>query len=195
MSIPSECKMPDLSGLSPLIHKLVVQLMVGEAGLSYKAKMYRRDFVRLVDKAIREYRAARDAILAEIEGQDKTYGTAFTDHIETCINAVRRLYNLLDMFNSDGELLEGLRTGLLKDTKAMLKKIKRLRDATEHMDVFIKRGKKLPGKPVMLTISEDDDGTVQVSEHRMRLKELAMVLRNMHEIALHLLKYKKPQSA
>lgn len=54
MAIPSECKMPDLSGLdSPLMNRLLVQLLVGERGLSRKVQLYRRNFVRLIDKALR----------------------------------------------------------------------------------------------------------------------------------------------
>lgn len=68
MVILSECKMPDLSGLdSPsLIGCLLVQLLMGERGLSRKASLYRRNFVRLVDKALLEYQEAREVILAEI---------------------------------------------------------------------------------------------------------------------------------
>jgi len=67
MAIPSECKMPDLSGIgSPLLGRLIVQLLVGERGLSPKAGRYRRNFIRLLDKAVREYNEARAAILADV---------------------------------------------------------------------------------------------------------------------------------
>ena len=68
MAIPSECKMPDLSCLdSPLWNRLIVQLLVGEKGLSRKAQLYRRNFVRLIDKALEEYNNAREVLLAQVK--------------------------------------------------------------------------------------------------------------------------------
>lgn len=113
MAIPTECKMPDLSGLdSPLINRLFVQLLLGEHNLSPKAAQYRKNFVRLIDKALREYDEARNYLLAEVaeafrptEEMTKTgrylYIIGFTDHIENCINAVSRLFRLLGRINSE----------------------------------------------------------------------------------------------
>ncbi|GAH38523.1 unnamed protein product [marine sediment metagenome] len=57
MAIPSGYKMPDLSGIdSPLLGRLVVQLLVGERSLSPEARLYRRNFIRLVDKSVRDIR-------------------------------------------------------------------------------------------------------------------------------------------
>jgi len=101
MAIPSKCKMPDLSGLDRLMNRLMVQVLVGDRGLSRKAALYRRNFVRLLDKALREYNEAREIILAEIAEANRSpkemakdgrsiYIITFPDHMETCINAVRR---------------------------------------------------------------------------------------------------------
>src|SRR4030042_6365663 len=108
MGIPKECKMPDLSGLdAPLMSRLVVQLLIGESSLSHNARLYRRNFVRLVDKALREYNEARGAILKQVAEAKRPakemekhgrqiFTFQFTDHIETCINAISRLFKLLE---------------------------------------------------------------------------------------------------
>jgi len=68
MSLPTECKMPDLSDLnSHLINRLIILLLVGENNLTTNAALYRRIFVRLIDKAINEYNEARILILAQID--------------------------------------------------------------------------------------------------------------------------------
>ena len=200
MAIPSQCKMPDLSGLdSPLIGLLLVQLLVGESGLSPKSRLYRRNFVRLLDKALREYHEAREAILADIAEENRSaeeirkYGRhihfiAFTDHIETCINAVSRLFKLLEAIKSEKEspaFPRELRR--LVETKS--ESVANVRNAVEHMDEQIQKGEVTPGNPIMLTIGKNDDRIV-VSKYEIEFEELAMVLEKMHEIALYILTVK-----
>lgn len=204
MAIPSECKMPDLSGLDfPLIGRLIVQLLVGERGLSRKTGLYRRNFIRLVDKALREYHEARKIILAQIAEANRSteemsrdgrhiYIVAFTDYIEDCVNAVQRLYKLLERFKSEKEspvLPRELRR--LVETK--MKSIVDIRDAVEHIDERIQNGEIDTGKPIMLTVSKNDDGVV-VSNYELKFGELAMVLKTMHEIALYILTIKKMEA-
>jgi len=205
MAIPSECKMPDLSGLdSPLIGRLIVQLLVGEHGISRKAGLYRRNFVRLVDKALGEYNEAREVILAEIAEANRPaeemskdgrriYFPAFTDHIETCINAVRRLYKLLQRIKSERES-----PVLPRELRRLVEKIEEsivdIRDAIEHMDERIQNDEIAPGKPIMATVNKNGDGVV-VSKYEMKFEELAIVLKKMHEIALYILTIKKIEAA
>lgn len=161
MAIPKECKMPDLSGLdSPLIGRLLVQLLVGERGLSQKAGLYHRNFVRLVDKALREYHEARGVILVQIAESNRSakemsrdgrhiYIFAFTDCIEDCINAIRRLYGLLERFKSEKESPVMPRE-LRKLVETKMKLVVDIRHAVEHMDERIQNGEIATGKPIML---------------------------------------------
>ena len=205
MAIPSECKMPNLSGLdSPLIGRLIVQLLKGEPGLSRKVGLYRRDFIRLLDKALREYHEAREAILADIaeanrsaekRGKDgrRTYFIAFTDHIETCINAVSRLFKLLERIKSEkGSPAFPRELRRLVETKS--KSVANVRNVVEHMDEQIQKGEITPGKPIMLTISKNDDRVI-VSKYEIKFEELAMVLEKMHEIALYILTIRRMEAA
>jgi len=201
MAIPTECKMPDLSGLdSPLIGQLLVQLLVGEPGLSRKTGLYRRNFIRLLNKALVEYLEAREVILAEIAEANRTseemikhgrriYIIAFTNHIETCVNAVSRLFKLLERIKSEKDspvVSRELRR--LVETKS--KFIDYIRNAVEHMDELIQKDEIALGQPIMLALSKNDDGVV-VSNYEIKFKELAMVLEKMYEIALYILTVKK----
>ena len=196
MTLPSECKMPDLSDLGPLIGRLLIQLLVGEHGLSPKTSLYRRNFTRLIDKAVWEYQEARETILAQIAEMNRVpeemskngrviYLFGFTSHIENCINAVRRLYRLLERIKAEKQSPE-LPRELRKQIGASDKTIAKIRDAIEHMDEYIHKDEVGVGKPVMATGSDNWDAVV-VSNYELKFEELAMVLRTMHEIALHLL--------
>jgi len=201
MAIPSECKMPDLSGIdSPLLGPLIVQLLVGERGLSPKARLYRRNFIRLSDKAVREYDEARGAILAQVTEAKRSaeemikYGRqlhiiAFTDHIETCINAVSRLFKLLERIKSERESPSFPRE-LRKLVETCSESVKTIRNTVEHMDELIRKDEIAPGKPIMLAVCQEGDGLL-VSDCEMKFNDLAMVLEKMHEIALYILTIKK----
>ena len=203
MTLPSECKMPDLSGLDFLTNRLIVQLLIGERGLSQKTRLYRRIFVRLVDRALREYHEARELILAQIAEMNRSpkemsrhgrsvYLFAFPDHIETCINAVRRLYKLLERIKSEKES-PGLPRELRRQLETMEGKIVKIRVAIEHMDERILNGEIAAGKPVMATGSKNWDAVV-VADEEIKFEDLAIVLRKMYEIALYLLTIKKADS-
>lgn len=192
MAIPSECKMPDLSGLgSPLMWRLIPQMLVGESYLSKEASRYRKTFIRLRDKALREYHEARKAILAQTSEKEKggatwlTNMTAFTDHMENCLNAVSRLFRLLETIKSEKQS-PAFPRNLLKLVETEKNSVREIRDAVEHMDKDIQKDKITSGEPIMLVIVNNDD-SVRISKYQMTFEDLAMVLRKMHDIALYML--------
>jgi hypothetical protein len=191
-AVLTECKMPDLSGLNYLIGRLLVQVMIGEPGLSRNAGLYRRNFIRLVDKALGEYHEARESILNQIADTNRIYMPEFTDHIETCINAVARLYKLLDRIKSEPESLTFPRE-IRRLVETQTQPIKDMRNAVEHMDERIQKGEIAPGQPIMLALNGNNDGVV-ISDCEIKFQELAMVLKRMHEIAQYILKSKKQDS-
>jgi len=203
MALPTECKMPDLSGLDPLMNRLLVQLLVGERGLSQKTSLYRKNFIRLVDRALREYHEARKVILAQIAEMNRSakkmskdgrslYLLAFPDYIEACISAVARLYKLLERIKAE-KGSPGLPRELRRQVETKEETIVKIRGAIEHMDELILKGEIVAGKPIMAAGSENWDAVV-VSNYELKFEELATVLRAMHEIALYLLTIKKANS-
>lgn len=194
MAAPSECKMPDLSGLdSPLIGRLIVQLLGGEPDLSQKARLYRRNFVRLVDVAVREHNAAREALLGEIQGRQRTFVIEFTNHMEACINAVRRLFKLLQRIKLEKES-PAIPIELRRLVETKNRGVADIRNAVEHIDKDIQKGEITLGEPIMLTVSNKEDGVV-ISKYELKFEELATVIKKMHEIALYLLAIKKIETA
>ena len=136
----------------------------------------------------RQAKSARHVTEAKRSAEEMTkYGRqlhfiAFTDHIETCINAVSRLFKLLERIKSEIESPSFPRE-LRKLVETRSESVKTIRNTVEHMDERIREDEIAPGKPIMLTVSQEGDGLL-VSDCEMQFKDRAMVLENMHEIAL-----------
>jgi hypothetical protein len=198
MPFPSVCNMPDLSMLKhPLMSWLMVQdMFVRNQTLSHNGILYRRHFVRLVDKAIYEYGKAREAIIKQIEEanrppreMEKTgriiYMIDFTDRMENCVNAISRLYKFTLRFKS-----EILANGIPREIRRMVEtketNLVALRNSIEHVDEKIQNGAISPEQLIMLGLNEKTDG-ISIMEFNIEFTDLAFVLKKMHEIAIFLL--------
>jgi hypothetical protein len=79
----------------------MVTFFIGDGSLSQHAALIRRNVIRLVDKAIYKYSFAREAVLDQINESHRSneemlngrviYMFGFTDHMENCLNAMRRV--------------------------------------------------------------------------------------------------------
>ena len=113
--LPTECNMPDLSSLEKQQAKgrlLMHQLIGAEIGFPGAMGCYRRNMVRLADKAVRDYMEARRCVLAQIQEMQRTpqemagqgraiYMFLTTDRLEDCIITVRRLFRYFEKVKSD----------------------------------------------------------------------------------------------
>ena len=189
--VQPECKMPNLSGVDfPLINRLIVRLLVPESGISRKAKLYRTSFVRLQDKAIREYRQAREAFLADIADHGRQmHFIEFTDHLENCINATSRLFRLLERIKSERES-PSFPKELRRFVETKSPSVEGVRNAVEHMDKEIRFDRVTPGKPIALTVNKNGD-SVLASNCELSFQDLAKVLEKFNEIALYILRIKQ----
>ena len=144
--IPKDCKMPDLSELERLQGALTLRVVFTQADAKNgrKAALLRRIFIRLMDKSITEYEEARKALDLQVQESKRPpeemqetgriiYMFSFSDHMENCINAVRRLLRLLERINAEKDA-----PIVPRDKKRFLssqgKRLIDLRDAFEHMD-------------------------------------------------------------
>ncbi len=201
--IPTENKMPQLY---PELGRMQPQLMlatvfVGNGSLSQNAALMRRHVIRLIDKAIFEYTLARQAVLDQIAESERPYEElltgrviymfGFTDHMENCINATRRLLALMQYLRSDlssppqdkikGRLIDAHASPLID-----------IRDTLEHMGEKISKDEILDGHPVVLSLG-DDQASVQLGRHAISFLSLAIILRSLHSEAVSLLE--RPHAA
>lgn len=193
MTFSSECKMPALSGIdSPLMNRLIVQLLIGEKGISRNVSLYRRNFIRYIDQAIKYYDYTREACLAAAANPQERLGFSleFTNNIEICISAIRRSYRLLDRINSEPRDSPLFPRELRRLLKAQSQSMIDIRDTAEHLDDRIREGEVAVGSPIMLTINKTEDGIV-VADYEIKFKDLALVLEKMNEIGQYVLTIKK----
>lgn len=199
MTIPEKCTMPDLLVLdSPLTNRLIVRLLVGDKDMSTNAILYRTNFVRLIDKAIREYKSARELVIAQTKESKRSteemmngrylYIIRFPDYMETCINALSRLYKLLIAIGNEKkspQIPRSVRRLLLSQNDS----VNNIRNSIEHMDKEIQSSSIAGGKPMALSINDTNDG-ILISGFGISFQDLAIVLKNMNEVAFYLLKLK-----
>jgi hypothetical protein len=84
-------QMPKIEGVGPSLKFLfdVNRLYVGPGSADKKPRLYLLGLIRLVDKALLEYRRARAARSRYCRNPDKWLDVS-VDHLENCINAIAR---------------------------------------------------------------------------------------------------------
>lgn len=184
--------MPDISDLDyPLTKYLLLHAIIGDPGLTKKDGLYRRNFVRLVDKAIREYNITRDCIIAQVEElkkqeEEKTfilfYTFRFSDHFENCINAINRLLKQLDRIKSEPGNCKIPRE-IRREIEAHSKEIPDIRNSIEHMEDDIKF-EKIYG-PIISAIDESEEKVI-VNSYKISFADIVLTIRGLHKVALDL---------
>jgi hypothetical protein len=178
--------MADLSDLQSLIGPTIVQGMLGDPALSSRAKLHRREFVRLLAKAIREYQLARNAILDQMAEAQRPvrlmiktgrlwHMIGFTDHFETCINATHRCIQNFEQLKAAISADKTNKRALA----AAAKNVRQTRHKLEHMDEIIHNGKLRDGEPIMIALAETDDKALIAGEE-ISFGDLARTLRHLH---------------
>ena len=193
--IPSDCKIPDLSDLNPIMGNALIFQCFHKSSLSHNAQLYRRIFMRLTDKAIREYQYARESIIKQLAEKNRTmeelqkgriiYIIGFTDHIENCFDSTRRLYNLLKRLDKE-KSLKNLPKELMDDLFVNNKYIRGIRNSIMHIDEHIYEGKVTPDQAIMIKIGKNDNNVI-IENERIEFGELSTVLRGMYSVAQFLL--------
>ena len=192
--IPNECKMPDLSKLERLQGALMLRVVFtqADAKIGQKAALFRRVFIRLTDKAIVEYLEARSAIDYQVQESKRPakemketgriiYMFSFSDHMENCINSVRRLLRLLERINSDKDA-PTIPRNKRRFLSSQGKKLINLRDTFEHMDERIQLDEIGPNEAIMVKLGENAD-RIEIGPHQITFLELAGIISKLYELA------------
>jgi tRNA uridine 5-carbamoylmethylation protein Kti12 len=159
--------------------------------LTDNEKKFVRVFVRLVEKAKSEYMHVREYVVAGIEEEQRTpeemardgrplYVIDIADQMENCLNAVHRLYKLLDAAKSKRKGLQIDRL-LRRKLSVHYNSIKIIRGAVEHIENKIQAG--WVSGPVMLFLSDDGE-KVTIANDSLRLCDLAKIIREFQKLAI-----------
>ncbi|MCQ3829269.1 hypothetical protein HXX02_07410 [Microbulbifer elongatus] len=191
--VPTTCNMPALHPeLMPL---LGAEMLFPSSHLSQKAYLMRKNIVRLVDKAVYEYSYARKAVLDQISEKQRSteelmngriiYMFGFTNHMENCLNSVRRVLELLKSLKSDPSAPaqdRDRRKTLQRESQSLIK----IRNTIEHMGEDIQKGGYSNNEPVILGLS-NDEYSICIGSHSLSFVSLVLVLRELHAEAQSLL--------
>ena len=195
--IPKECKMPDLSKLERLQGALTLRVVFtqADAKIGRKAALFRRVFIRLMDKSVAEYLESRTVLNSQVQESKRPpkemqetgriiYMFSFSDHMENCINSVRRLLWLLERINCDKDA-----PTIPRDKKRLLssqdRKLIDLRDTFEHMDERIQKDEIGANEAIMVKLGGSDD-RIEIGPHQITFLELAGIISKLHELASYL---------
>ena len=123
------------------VGQLIVQLLIGEPGLSEAFRGYRKVYIRLLKKALYEYEMTRITIIEWIsDKRDLMKPYKYANHMETCINAVIRIYRLLGKMEADNGTPK-LPTANIEALDELYHVISKMRNAIEHIDGNIQQAK------------------------------------------------------
>lgn len=182
-----ENKMPDLSNLQPSVTGcyLASSLVGFKEGVSVELHKTFPVMARLVDKAIYEYiltyelateeekegKMSYEKLMKRNKGQF-FYATSITNHLENCINAICRVYKVIDFVIKKEKVLVAGR----EDTDKM-------RNTIEHIHGRILRSIK---GSTSLNISEDGL-SFEIAGETLMMKDLANQIRFLYKEATTIL--------
>ncbi|TSA44403.1 hypothetical protein D4R51_03870 [bacterium] len=195
MPLPKKCKMPDLISLAKmkvLGSYLLSSLTGADDKLDFRFIQYRRVFVRLADKAIYEYQIAREAVIEQINDKDGgIYLAKIINHLENCINSVRRLLYLFDRIKSDRKNPFIIDRSLRRLIESKSSQIVDMRDIIEHIDTEILGGKIKNDQTIALDIS-DNASEIMIGGFNLSLTDLSSLITHFHSIASELAVFNAP---
>jgi hypothetical protein len=192
--LPSECNLPDLSGLltKRLDQSFFVHQLVGaESGFPEKMLIYRRNFVRLVDKALRDYLEARNAALALVEKRNshaldiangRLLSNLIANDLEDCLVTLRRLFRYFERIRTDTTSFPVDRL-FRKRIEVMEAAICDMRDLVVHMEEDINSAAVTFGDFIAPTLNNTAD-TISLGKHTLRADVLARAISLFYEFAV-----------
>lgn len=196
------CRMPDLSALQAggargtfLIHRL----LGADVGFPAPMASYRRNFVRLTDKAVRDYMDSRGAVAAQIKEAKRPpeqiarqgrfiYADVISDKLEDCIVTVRRLFRYFERIKSDPSRFP-MDKLFKKQLAALEKGVVGVRDLIEHLDEEIKNQGIAYGQNTAATLNEDAS-IIALAGSQLPISALARCIEHFHSFATEFAQYR-----
>jgi len=199
--LPTACNMPDLSELqarSPQGSFLLYQLVGAGNGFPPGMASYRRNMVRLADKAVCDYMDVRSCVLAQIaeaqrpsseivKGRQIYMFRAF-DKLEDCIITVQRLFRYFERVKSDQSGFP-LDRSLKRRIESVEQSIRDTRNLIEHLDNDIRSGRVQQGQNTAPALDEETK-MIFLAGLQLPVDTLARAIRHFHEFALDFARYR-----
>ena len=185
---PTECRMPDLGEgiFSPVMGHYILKVVFNDTGQPSNRTVlaYVVSFIRILDKAIREYNHAKEELQAYIDSASRTTLLLnATGHLETCIHSLQRclvLFRRMRAVNFGDSASARL---LRKSVEAVSEDVPTVRNAIEHIDDRIARDEVAEGRPIALMISEAGD-RASIAGEDILFTDVAGTIRKLHGLGV-----------
>ena len=181
---PKQCDMPELpEGSDKTFLADILNVVFTRGGPSdFAAAAYSRNFIRLCDLAIREYMLAREALIEYINTPNEVMSPLFhaVGHLEQCIHAMRRAIRFAR--NKQGPRLPRMDV-ISSDVES---RIRNIRNAIEHTDERIRKGRIQKGEFLMLGVKS---GSIELEGKEIYYSELAKWLKQLKQLAEYMASY------
>lgn len=187
---PKSCEIPDLSKLNDQVTLALMLNRVFRGGgpkdhISYALLA---NFIRLADQTLQEYKAARNALLEYINRpNNNVFSPLFraTGHCEICLNSLKRSINFAKRIQRDRNTLQIPRNlSVLSGT--VTERIRKFRNAIEHLDKDILKGKIQKGEPISLLVNSD---SIELLGEEIYFTEIAVWIQELNSLASALATY------
>lgn len=144
-------------------------------------------FVMVTDKALREYKAGRDALILYSKSANQM-DLLFegVGRMETCINSAKRAFGFVQRLSGRQTSLQVSRT-LRKLLNSWENSLTPIRDAIEHIDLDVVAQEGLKAGDAHLLAMSKDGAHLEIATHRLSLNDLAKALRSLHNAGNELL--------
>lgn len=174
-----------------LSKKLILISLIGfDEILGKRGALYYRLFSRLTDKCINEYKAVRELLIKEIEGDDKLmYFFEIIDRLENCVNALNRVAHTFETAKEDNKNND-LFDFVSNTTKDNLNKyngiIKKIRHRVEHIDEDIAEigNHKLKGS--LFLRPDIDRHNVVINDRKILFRKLSIMIYDFYNFVLEI---------
>ena len=181
---PKRCEMPDLSGESDkkILGHLLNVIFRGGGPKDWQADAFSHNFVRLCDLATHEYELAREALVEQVNTPNNVMSPLFraVGHFEQCFSALQRA--LLFAHHKKGPKLP--HSDVL--SKRVRKRLRNIRNAIEHTDRDLRKGRISENKQIMLIVKSD---SVELGGNEIYYNELAEWIRSLNKLAEFVVSY------
>ena len=177
----------DIPDLSHLDHKISLGLILSAltGGTTVKhpvSSVVLRAYVRLVDKAVREYQLARSELHSYRDTPGHVISPLFhaIGHMENCVNALLRALRFADVLRRDKHappISRTTATRLRKATDALTG----VRHAMEHMDERLATGQVQEGAAVALILGPN---RLELADRSIEWNELVLWIEMVHSLAV-----------
>ena len=121
------------------------------------------------------------------------YMLKFVDHMENCVSTVRRILRFLDILKGNQDGLAFSRN-VRKHIESLTTPIVDVRNTLEHMDERIQKDDIQENEPVMLKVTDSQDG-IMIGGQSLKFSTLSTLIKQLHTLGQSMASWRAADNA